>query len=148
MKLLLLVEMQSLVQTTLKNATNEAYARGYKLTYGVEFYKGKDKLILDDEKTTSEYYVLNLFVVNKEPVIKEKYNIYTNFYPVVKLGTPEQIELFGYKELITNGLISLFNISLANYVEREKVIIKQLADNKFKQEAISKIIKPITDIIV
>jgi hypothetical protein len=42
MKPLLLVEMQSLVQTTLKNATNEAYARGYKLTYEVEFYKNQN----------------------------------------------------------------------------------------------------------
>ncbi len=127
--------------------TNQAYARGYKLSYFFTWEKGTAKIEDQIGGTTSNYYICCLKVRDKRNVPTGiEIQLYNNYYPItVKNNTAEKLEEQAYKDILLNGVQSLINVTFSLFQERQQQEIVKAEDQKIdtklmelKQSAVDK----------
>lgn len=146
MRSAILIEIVSIVDKTLVSLTNQAYSRNYKFSYKIEWLRGTHEIEVEGLGKTKNYYVLCLYLIDKnESPVGKRVNLYTCYYPLEKLVTPEKLEEMAYKEILSNGLASLINNVYASLLSQlQKEVVKpedvNLAIEELKEEAKPKLI--------
>lgn len=127
-----LIDYELLLKEFMVLMTNQAYARGYKLSYSFTWEKGTAKIEDQIGGTTTNYYICKLVVKDKREVPTGVIiQLYQNYYPItVKLNTAEKLEEQAYKDILLNGVQSLVNVTFSLFQERQQQEIIKAKDQE------------------
>jgi len=127
-----LIDYELLLKEFMVLMTNQAYARGYKLSFSFTWEKGTERIADQLGGMTSNYYVCKLLVKDKREVpTGVMIQLYNNYYPItVKMNTSEKLEEQAYKDVLLNGVQSLINTTMALFEQRQKQEIVKAEDQK------------------
>ncbi len=131
-----LIDYELLLKEFMVLMTNQAYARGYKLSYFFTWEKGIAKIEDQIGGTTSNYYICCLKVRDKREVpTGVEIQLYNNYYPItVKNNTSEKLEEQAYKDILLNGVQSLINVTFSLFQERQQQEIVKAEDQKIDRK--------------
>ena len=148
---LLLTELRSVVNTSLRFLTNQTYSRNHKFSYLYEFVRGDQTIELGSGRITKDYFAVRLILVDKtESFIGERVVLLECFYPVEPGVSVPKLEEQGLRELLQNGLASLINNTYALYMRRKDEEAAEAKDVKINeaQEVTEELIKKEGKIII